>query len=113
MTQPTPTILAPDPASPPAPAPAAAPAPAPAPAPVRRSWPRRVVRVIGLALLYFVLIAMTLWATLAIDLGDLSVRRPRHFAAGTFAVCAVAVLIFVRPRRYKLAAFLALFVCVL
>ena len=88
-------------------------APAAPAAPVRRPWWWRLLKAVALCLLALVLVGMTFWATLAIDLADLSTRSPRHVRAGLFAVVAVAVLLFVRPRRYGLLAFLAMFCLVL
>jgi hypothetical protein len=75
----------------------------------KRSVLRRIARYALFGLLAVVILGMALWATLAIDLSDLSIRSPRHIRAGLFCLATIAVFVFVRPRKYGLLAFLILF----
>jgi hypothetical protein len=74
---------------------------------------RTALRRLGLSLLGFVLVAITLWATLAICFADLPTTSPRRARAALFFVAVVAAVIFMRPRRYRWAAPLVLFLLVL
>jgi hypothetical protein len=86
--------------------------PAPTSRPFAR-YARRALRWLCLALLWLVLFALTLWATLAVCFASLPGTSPRHIRAALFAVIAVAAVIFMRPRRYRWTAPIVLFLLVL
>jgi hypothetical protein len=102
-----------DPIEPTPPAPGNAAAPADVEAPRKRPLVSRVARYALTGLLALVILGMALWATLAIDLADLSVRSPRHIRAALFCLATIAALTFIRPRKYVLLVFLLLFAGVL
>src|SRR5262245_56960619 len=88
------------------------PPPPPVPADARTGWPRWILRMIGYLLLGPVLLVMIGWATLAVYYADLSGQKPRLITASIVAISMLAVLIFVRPRRYGLALFAVMFASV-
>ena len=79
------------------------------PAPRKRSLLRRLLRWGGIALLVLVLIGVTFWSILAIDLSDLSIRPPRHVAAALYGVAALAAILFIRPRKFGALAVALMF----
>src|SRR5688572_21839132 len=89
------------------------PVPAPLPAvdaaaaaPPRRRVLRRVLRVIGWITLAIVCFALTLWSVFAVFFTDLSGgKSPRYIAAALTAIVQVGCMFFLRPARFRLAAF--------
>ena len=83
----------------------------------QRSFSRRlllrIVRFAGFALLWLVIVGIIGWEILAVSYSSLSGRGPRYFLAALVAVASVTVLWFIRPRRYRFAAFMVIFVAVL
>lgn len=73
----------------------------------------RVLRAAVLALIWTVLAGMMFWAVLAVYYADLSSARPRALPAALVVVAAMAVVAFVRPRRYGAAALVLMFAAVL
>jgi hypothetical protein len=74
---------------------------------------RRVLRVIGWITLSFVCSVLTLWSVLAVFYTDLSGgASPRYVWAALAAIGLVACLLFVRPRKFRLVAFAAVFLLV-
>jgi len=78
----------------------------------RRGFFRRCLRWLGIGLLALVMLGMLLWAVLAVYFADTH-TGPRTIRAVLFALASLAVVIFIRPRRYGLAAFGLLFLIVL
>ncbi len=75
---------------------------------------RWALRATGLLLLCVALLLLLIWSVLAIYYTDLSSASPRAISAGLFAIAAIAVAIFIRPRRrYAVAALLVMFSAVL
>lgn len=74
---------------------------------------RRCLRVFRLIVVGCVVIGITAWGTLAICYAGLPGTNPRYVAAAVFAAASVAVLLWFRPRRYRLLAFGAMFVLAL
>jgi hypothetical protein len=87
---------------------------APRPNPRRRRPLRTLLRWIAILLLALLIIGTTAWAALALYYAD---TRPgaggRPILAIAFLLAAAALTIFVRPRRWGLAGFAALFALVL
>ena len=73
---------------------------------------RRLLRAATRAAAGTLLVTMTAWATLAVCFSNLSARPPRFVVAAAFAVASATLLLWVRPRRWGVAGFLALFVVV-
>jgi hypothetical protein len=75
---------------------------------------RRVLRWLGILLLGLILVLMSAWGALAIHFAD---TRPaaggRPIAAAAFLLASIVLLLFVRPRRWGLGGFAALFAAVL
>ena len=78
----------------------------------RRNLLRRVLRGVGLGLLGLLMTGLTLWATLAILFADTH-SGPRRMPAVTYVLIALAVALFVRPRRRLLVSLATLFAAVL
>ncbi len=79
--------------------------------PRRFLW--RALRVIGLILLWGAILLITAWTALAVCFTDLSGgRSPRRFLAIVVAIVMLATVLFIRPRRFRLAGFAVLFVLV-
>jgi hypothetical protein len=74
---------------------------------------RRALRWVCVGLLWLVVIALSLWATLAVCFASLPGASPRYWRAALFALAVVATIVFMRPRRYRWAAPLVLFLLVL
>jgi len=74
---------------------------------------RRCFKVIGLTIGSLVLLGMLIWATLAVYYANTPPGAPRSVRALLFFLTALAVVILLRPRRYGVAVFLALFAIVL
>src|SRR5689334_2305233 len=75
-----------------------------------RRWTRRIARAIGLSLLAIVLFGMIAWAALAVYYSDLHEgAHPRRVTAAVLVLAAIAVIVFVRPRRYGVAILVAMF----
>jgi Domain of unknown function (DUF4105) len=86
-----------------------------APKPPRRRRPlRRILRWVGVCLLALLIAGMIGWGVLAVYFAD---TRPgaggRPVPAAAFLLAGLALTIFIRPRRWGLAGFLALFAGVL
>jgi hypothetical protein len=76
----------------------------------RRGIARRALRVIGRIVLAIACFVVAAWSVLAVYYTDLSGgRSPRHVAAGLTALVLIACLFFFRPRKFRLAAFAAVF----
>lgn len=93
---------------------AAEPVPAPEPTPPpRRGLVRRVLRVIGWTVLGVVCFALTVWSALAVYYTDLAGgASPRPIAAILTAIVLIACLLLLRPRKFRLPAFAAVFLLV-
>jgi hypothetical protein len=77
-----------------------------------RRWTRRSLRWVGLFLLGFVVVGMTLWATLAVYYASLRGPSPRHIMAILYVLIVIGGVILVRPRKYRWAVPPILFVVV-
>jgi len=78
----------------------------------RRKWRR--LRGLGVGVLAVVLFAITMWAALAIYYADLSSgASPRLFVTVLYLIATLSAAVFIRPRRWGIAAVLALFLVVL
>ena len=78
----------------------------------RRGLLRRLLWGLGLCLLGLLITVLMLWAVLAILLADTH-SGPRRILAVMFVMVALAVALFVRPRRRLLLSFAILFAAVL
>ena len=81
--------------------------------PKPRSFIKRMLRWLGVALLVVVLGGLNIWAALAIYFTCLCGGPPRHLLTVLFVIVVGAAAIFARPRRYAVLASLAGFVIVL
>src|SRR3982751_3700990 len=91
-----------------------APEPAQSTPPVRRSIARRAMRGVGWIVLGFVVFVLTIWTALAVYFTDLpGGATPRPIAAAIVTIAMIASLFVVRPRRFRLIAFAAIFLLVL
>src|SRR4051812_36814586 len=90
----------------PTPEPPAAADAAAARAPPRRGILRRALRVIGWIAVATVCFALAFWSVLAVFFTDLSGgKSPRYVAAALTVIIQVGCLFFLRPPRFRLAAF--------
>ena len=86
--------------------------PAPPQSPARRSLLRRVFRVLGVGLLALLMTGVTLWAALAVLFANTH-SGARRLRAVTYVLVALAVVLFVRPRRRMVISLAILFAAVL
>jgi hypothetical protein len=73
----------------------------------------RILRIPAKALLCLLLAVIVGWMTLAVLYTDLSESSPRHVLAILTALASIGLLLFLRPRKFRLPAFLVLFAIVL
>jgi Ca2+/Na+ antiporter len=81
----------------------------PIPPPPRHGLLRRLLGWIAVGFLSLLIIGITLWSALAVYFSNTE-NGPRTIRAILIAIAMVAVILFVRPRRYSLLAFVLIFV---
>jgi hypothetical protein len=83
------------------------------PPPVKRHLTRRILRGMGIALLFFVLAALGGWASLAVALGGVVDDQPRQVLGYLVLITFAALLFLIRKYRIALATFAVLFTVIL
>src|SRR5580693_8912238 len=78
-----------------------------------RSFLKRIPRMLGIALLVAVLVAVNAWAALAIYFANTVGSSPRYILAIIYVLAVGGAALFARPRRYGLLAAAAGFIIVL